>query len=356
MNCCVECFSDNEIRSIIKSHIKGKCDLCNGHEVCVSDITENEPLKECFERLLEVYAPIKSKSQDSPSDNADLLKNILANQWPIFNLKPEEIYTFLINLLPEKYKEEPSLFDSPVEIKGNSQEDYLNENSILGTSKWEDFVCEIKTTTRFHTTIINKEILEKILRHSCKKYNVGEVFYRARIWSSKGGYDKCELGAPPEDKATSGRANPEGIRCLYLADSIKTALHETRAGLHDLATVGTFELTKEIDVVDLSSIDKLSPFNFYNMDILAANLEHLNKIGNEISRPLRKHDSRLDYLPTQYICDYIKSIGFDGIRYKSTMSTGGVNVVVFDETKLSCVEAADYDIHTISYKYKVKKD
>ncbi len=352
MNCCIKCFNDYEIQSIIGTNTKGQCDLCNKNNVYVCDITTNEALKESFERLLETYTPITNIDQDFPRDKADLLKNILSNEWSIFNLKPDKIYTFLVSLLPEKYEEEPNLFDAPVGIKGSVQEDYLNQYSILGTYNWEDFVKEIKVSNRFHTTIINKEILKNVLRASCKSYKQGAEFYRARIWTSTEGFDKYSIGAPPDGRASAGRANAEGISCLYLANSIKTTLHETRAGLYDFATVGKFILNENIEVVDLSAIDKLSPFSVENIDLLAANLEHLKKIGYEISRPLRKHDSRLDYLPTQYICDYIKSIGFDGIQYKSTMCSDGINVAVFDENKLSCVETYDFDIDVINYGYK----
>lgn len=352
MYCCVKCFNDYEIRSIIGTNTRGKCDLCNQNNVYVCDVKTSGALKESFERLLETYTPITNMDQDFPRDRADLLKNILANEWAIFNLKPEKIYTFLIDLFPEKYEEEPSIFDSPVGIKGSVQEDYLTQYSILGTSNWEDFVKEIKISNRFHTTIINKEILQNVLRASCKNYSAGAEFYRARIWTNNIGFDKNNIGAPPAGRASAGRANPEGISCLYLANSIKTTLHETRAGLYDFATVGKFLLNDEIRVVDLSAIDKLSPFNVDNIDLLAANSEHLKKIGYEISRPLRKHDSRLDYLPTQYICDYVKSIGFNGIQYKSTMCTDGINIAVFDEKKFSCIETYDFDINAINYDYK----
>ena len=356
MNCCVKCFTDIEIQSIIGNKDIGNCDFCGKKDVHISDIQNNSALKESFERLLETYTPIINMEQDFPKEKTDLLKNILSHQWSIFNLKPDKIYSFLVQLLPDKYEEEPHLFDSAVGIKGSIQGDYLRQYSILGTASWDDFVKEIKTSNRFHTTVINKGIFEKVLRTACKKYNKGSEFYRARIWTDGTGFGIKQMGAPPVGMASAGRANPDGISCLYLANSIKTTLHETRAGLFDYATVAKFVLNEDITIVDLSAIDRLSPFNIENIDVIAANLEHLKKIGYEISRPLRKHDSRLDYLPTQYISDFIKSIGFDGIQYKSTMSTDGINIAVFDEKKLFCVETYDFDIDSINYGYKAKDD
>lgn len=351
MNCCIRCFKDPEIKDIVKGcNLKGNCDFCGNTDVYVCDIN-NEDLKDNFERLLDVYCPVSDIKGNFPREQADLMKNILTLRWDIFNLKANEVYLFLTALLSEKYEEEPKLFDEPVWIKGSVQEEYLNQYSILGKFQWKDFVDEIKTKNRFHTTIINKEIFRKVLEVSCKEYEVGTEFFRARIWTEGVGFSTDEMGPPPPKKATAGRANPEGISCLYLADSLDTTLHETRAGVYDFITVGTFILKEKITIVDLTSIDKISPFLIADIDLLAANLEHLRKIGDEISRPLRKHDSSLDYLPTQYICDYIKSIGYAGIKYKSTMCSNGMNFAIFDKDLLDCVDVSDYDIDSLKYHY-----
>ena len=286
---------------------------------------------------------------------ADLIKNVLCSQWSIFNLNPDEVYKFLITLLPEKYYDQPALFDEPIGISGSMDEEYMNQYSILGTYQWEDFVKEIREKNRFHTNIINKDILKTILLATCKKYSKGSVFYRARIWKDKHGFDKDNMGAPPALKASAGRANPEGISCLYLADSIDTTLHETRAGVYDCATVAKFRLLKDIEVINLAAIDKISPFQEIDCGLLAINLPHLRKIGYEISKPLRRHDSPLDYLPTQYISDYIKSAGFAGIEYKSTMCKEGLNFAFFDENLFECVNVESYDIYSLTYGYSIIK-
>lgn len=61
----------------------------------------------------------------------------------------------------------------------------------------------------------------------------------------------------------------------------------------------------------------------------AINIEHLKRIAEEISKPIRNHNT-LDYIPTQYISDYIKSKGYDGIEYVSVMSDTGKNLAIFN--------------------------
>lgn len=356
MQCCEKCFKDTVLKGIIRGrNTRGKCDFCHSEDVYVYDFDGNDKnLKENFESLLDIYTPVNEMDINYPKEKVDLLKNILCSKWDIFNLSPDGIYRFLISLLQERYNEQSKLFDNPVGISESIDEEYLKKYSILGVYQWEDFVQEIKEKNRFHTNIINKDILRSFLISTCKTYRAGTTFYRARIWNDRRGFDKRNMGAPPALKASAGRANPEGISCLYLADSVDTTLHETRAGVYDYATVATFRLLKDIEVVNLTVIDKISPFqNPDGCGTLAINLPHLRKISYEISKPLRRQDSPLDYLPTQYISDFIKSEGFAGIEYKSTMCKKGVNFAIFDEKLFECISTESYDIDSLTYGYSM---
>ena len=198
-------------------------------------------------------------------------------------------------------------------------------------------------------------MLNLFIRCVRKTYKAGKVFYRARVCQDKMGYPKSEMGAPPALLATAGRVNPVGISILYLADTVKTSLHEMRAGLFDYVMVGNFRLKKDIEVIDFANLDKISPFIANNMGIdytqHAINIEHLRLISKQIAMPLRRQDSALDYLPTQYVSDYIKSQGFDGVEYISTMCEDGFNLAVFDETLFKCTKTTIYDITSLSYFY-----
>lgn len=70
----------------------------------------------------------------------------------------------------------------------------------------------------------------------------------------------------------------------------------------------------------------------------------------------RRSDSPLDYVPTQYITDFVKSIIHDGnpeyagIEYKSVMHNGGYNLALFDPDLFECIQTEVYAIDTIDYK------
>ena len=52
------------------------------------------------------------------------------------------------------------------------------------------------------------------------------------------------------------------------------------------------------------------------------------KISVDLSKPMRRYDSELDYIPTQFICEFIKIYtGVQGIKFRSSLHTLGNNIV-----------------------------
>jgi len=361
MYCCANCFRDAEIKAIIKgNNTIGNCNFCGQKNVPVYQIGTDTTLSDLFDELLDIYTTAANLPDTFPKDSTDLIKNILHYKWNIFNIAPDCISRLIKSICHEKYSEQPELFDAPVGLWQSYDQDYLNENGIIKNYSWADFVEAIKRRNRFHTDHINKDVLNLFIYCVRKTYKVGTIFYRARICPTPSGFMDDEMGPPPPHLATAGRANPEGISILYLADTVKTTLHEIRAGVYDYVTIGSFELLRDMEVINLAEIDKISPFiasKSYGIDFTrhAINMEQLKMIGKEIAKPLRRHDSILDYLPTQYVSDYIKSKEFDGIEYISTMSPDGVNLAVFDHKIFRCTGTTVYDVKSLTYSYdKVK--
>lgn len=160
------------------------------------------------------------------------------------------------------------------------------------------------------------------------------------------------MGQPPSGKRKPGRVNPEGIGILYLTSDEKTALREVRASAFDYITIGKFKLIKDIKVVNISGLNTISPAVYLSsIESLAANIDAFSDIAKEIAKPLRRNDSSLEYLPTQFITEFIKSKGYAGVAYTSTMGTGGTNIAVFDESLFECVSVQVVEIDSIDYKY-----
>jgi hypothetical protein len=356
MYCCINCFKDAQIKAIIEGYKSiDNCDFCGEKNAYVYQIGTDTAISEPFDGLLDVYSAVASLPDTFPKDNTDLIKNILYNKWNIFNVEPDRIYRLITSICHEKYGERPELFDTPVGIAKSQDQNYLEEKAIIKNYSWADFVVSIKQKNRFHTDHMNKGVLDLFIEYVLKTYKIGDKFYRARICPSKNGFSIDEMGAPPPHLATAGRVNPEGISVLYLADTEKTALHEVRAGVHDYVTIGCFELLKDMGIINLADMDKISPFTEIDYTQHAVNKEHLRMISQEVAKPLRRQDSPLDYLPTQYISDFIKSKGYDGIKYISTMCPDGVNLAIFDESLFRCISTNVCEIKSLEYSHnKVK--
>lgn len=361
MICCENCFADYEIKAIINSLNRiGDCEVCNEIDVKIYNTESEISLIESFNGLLDIYTSYTQLPVTYPSNHLVFLKDELYNNWSIFSssLSIDNVDNIIKNICKEKYNNEPEIFEDRIGIAELFDSNYLIKNSIVGKYSWEEFVDSIKNNNRFHNNHLNTEILKIICSYVMKNYNSGDVFYRARI-SDKAGFPSNEMGAPPSIKASPGRANPEGISYLYLGDNIQTTLYEIRAGLHDYVCVGTFKLKKDINIVDLTSVNKISAFSDMNSTQHAINRIHLEKINFDIAKPLRRHDSFLDYLPTQYICDFIKNISFNGekeyqgIEYKSTMNPTGYNLAIFDENLFECSEVKVYDIESLTYVFNI---
>lgn len=355
---CEKCFYDTEVISRINmiNHL-GDCPLCHSKKVHIYDTDENSELTDMFEELLSIYTPISLLPSSYPRAETKLLKNELASNWNIFRNKSEsDIYKIITAICREKYKDNPELFDQPVGVKELYDREYLEEHSLLTTNSWEDFVESLKCKNRYHTKYINLDLLERFCTYIRKPYKKGTIFYRCRI-SSEDGIDIGEMSAPPTEKTADGRANAKGIRCLYLGNTAETTIYEVRAGAYDYITVGHFELKEDIIVVDLKRINQISPF-IDELDCLehAINKDHLNKINEEMGKVMRKSDGPLDYVPTQYISDFVKSIQHEGkneyagIEYKSVMHNEGYNLAIFDPEIFSCIQTEVYKIDTIDYR------
>ena len=345
MNCCINCFKDRELRSIITSYNNvGNCDFCGEENALVYDVccTPN-PIADGLVGIISVY-------DVSVHEDAKPLKNALYDDWDIFAGGSETILLLVKKLCLFSYPEDSDIFSHNVAITRLSNEDYLRQLAIVGGKTWQEFSEYIKYKNRFHASMFNAEVFEKYLESAEKEYSKGTTMYRARIAPAESGFSTKEMNAPPPEKRTSGRVNPEGIGVLYLSHDIKTVFHEARASTHDFVSVGSFCLKRNIRIVNLTEISEVSPFLFSeDLEQYAANRKVFQEIASEIAKPLRRSDSPLEYLPTQFITEFIKSKGYDGVEFASTLRKGGYNLAIFDETVFDCTEVKTVEVSKVGY-------
>lgn len=358
MNCCEKCFKSEEIKSIIRSYNKtGNCDFCGGNDVHLYDVKEDNRIGELFNNILSIFKLSQDLiSYGYPTSKLISIKDEFERKWNIFNgFDSTKIHNFLTVLLEDKYPDKIPLLNNQVGIIELINKDYLNENSVLKGYSWREFDYYIKHVNRFHANRINYDVLKDYLIRITTTVEE-EVFYRARI-SNELELKNRDMGAPEPKYATAGRANSEGISHLYLASDVNTVISEIKPSLNDTIYVGKFPITKKLKVVDFRLLKNLDVFQFDDPARFAINLDIFNEMSKAISKPIRSGDSKLDYLPTQFIVDYIKllneteSANYDGIIFESTLSTSGYNLMIFDPNILQCSKVDKYTIQIINYSH-----
>ncbi len=346
MNCCIGCFCDSHIRSIItKQNIIGNCDFCSSKNVAVYDVNvAPNPLADIFINLIQTY---------SVSENAEAkpLKVALRDEWDIFNAGTELIQALVKKLCESAYPENDDIFSKNVIISQLADSDFLREYGVVRGHSWDEFSNSIKYVNRFHSGMFNADAFASFLSIIAKSYSAGSLFYRARISASKEGLAVDSMGTPPKEKRGAGRINPEGVSVLYLSSDNKTVINEVRANAFDYVTIGKFQLSRDIRVVNLSGIAKTSPFLYEGeLEQFVINRKVFQEIAFEIAKPLRRSDSPLEYLPTQYIAEFIKSQNYDGVEYASTLRKGGSNLAIFDEDLFNCIGVETIEVSEIIYR------
>jgi len=135
------------------------------------------------------------------------------------------------------------------------------------------------------------------------------------------GYNAKDSGAPDADKIKNGRANPDHIRYLYVSEDKETPIYEIRPKITDNVSLAKAKLLRDAKVFDLTKSYKKANDNTPFKEIIET-------VGAKFSQPVNGNDEK--YIPTQYLAEEIKKMGFDGIRFKSSVHKSGNNIVFFD--------------------------
>ncbi len=348
MKCCVECFSSEYLRTIISTNstATGTCDFCYSKN---SKLYNPRELLLYFEGVLELYSLDSSSSSNS-------IEYKINEDFPdkIFKITETNIIReLLLQIIADDIDNLNGLFQSNVSLEVFQNPNTKNQAHDLELV-WDNFVDEIKNENRFHVrNAIEFNKLEKLLRRHVREISKGRIFYRARI-SDKKGFDNSQMWNPPNSLAKAGRANPQGISYLYLASDVETTFFETRAILLDYISVGEFRLNESIRVINLRETELFDPIQLAEQDDLKDFIVHypfISRLEKEISKPNRRTDNELDYIPTQYLSEFIKSLGFDGVEYRSSVNPIGYNLAIFTPNKFEIIKTYVNEINSVDFGY-----
>ena len=259
---------------------------------------------------------------------------------------------------------------------------FYNDASI--DKEWNEFAYEIKSKSRYFpkSTILKK--IKELSRFAKSELKKGTVLYRARLYNSsydfakevikdivpivkekfpneslpddgtfdmkklsflynmgenesiyekiaklKGGtefYGYNEDGSDaPKPSGSSGRANAINISFLYASEEAETAMMEVSPKLRQEISLAEIELTRDVTVFDFSRSPQTPTTEEQSMSI------DLMALSDCFARP--NYGDDFEYVPTQYVCEYIRELKFGGIRFQSAIKSDGTNIVLFDTEK-----------------------
>jgi hypothetical protein len=332
VQCCPECFGDRGLRNDVIPSLnpaRGTCSYCESADVA---LVHPNQLAEYFKMLISIY---------EPDPDGKSLVEWMKSDWQLFS-HPRMDNPRAKELLAE------ILDDGDIVRKPFSPSAAFRSE---GLARWEMLRDELMFRNRyFLDEALDAERLEQLLAY-LPADDMPEVWHRARILTGSAAYPIKEMGAPPKHLATHGRANPTGIPYLYLGSLPDTAVAEVRPHTGETACVAEFRVQSPLMAVDLRNPRQLvSPFllgEASSIGQMRADIPFLERLGQELTRPVLPRSAAIDYLPSQYLCEFIKKTGYDGVVFRSSVSTG-INLALFDPSKATGGAVSLYSIKRVS--------
>jgi hypothetical protein len=333
--CCPECFGDRGLQKSIFPSLgaaRGTCDFCRSVDV---DLVEPLQLTTAFQPLIGVY---------EPNPDGKLLVDWMKEDWQLFTHERMDT-AHAKELLTE------ILDDGDIVRKTFSPSTIYKSEGLI---RWETLRDELMYRNRYFLDVkLDEDRLEQLWSH-LPADDLPQKWHRARIRVGGINYPIEEMGAPPKRLATHGRANPPGIPYLYLGSQPETAIAEVRPHTGEFACVADFTITAPLRAVDLRNPRKLvSPFLLADSGAigqLRADIPFLERLGEELTRPVLPQGVSIDYLPSQYLCEFIKKCGYNGVIYRSSVSDDGINLALFDPANARGHDVSLYAVTRVTVK------
>lgn len=342
MKCCTNCFRDPFLKRFIKTNGNlGNCYYCNEEGVKTIDVQQ---IAEMFDIFHPYYEKLEHGENfihhvQDPTDVGEFLYELIQSDWEVFADDSRSLFNDIMELSNYNY------YSDQLYVK--AVESFTYESSV---EVWQSFSDEIKHGNRFFTSkgYITENLI-KIFKENTWTLYKNAVVYRGRI----GNYDISTMGAPPSKYASPGRANPKGISYLYTADKIETVIAELRPYKSALISIVEINAKQNLNLVSLN-VQKniISPLQFSGSLLEGVEtIQLLSKLVTDLSKPVAPENSEIDYLPTQFLAELIKSEGYDGFIFKSALGHGD-NIVIFNEENVERISMEYYEVNMISYNFK----
>lgn len=361
---CAECFRDYAIKEFIEQNaVDKKCSYCSNE----SDEPIAAPLEEVMEFIREGIQtewdnPVNCVGWESAEGGWTGARVI--DSYDLIHEEIEELQDTNEKVLDD------IIYSLDQEWCHRDPYSFTYEETLF--LSWTVFAYQVKHHTRyiFLRLKVEKEFpydsdsipVSKMLDRLSGEFSkleeenlltmlkVDSKIFRTRIHDNSVHLSRAtEIGTVPLEYAKySNRMSPAGIPMFYGAFDPQTAVEETvddsDIGVGKIASIGTFNVIKQMEVLDLTKLHEIPSIFDTNRGYLRSSLIFLRNFGEEISKPTNKDGAEhIEYVPTQVFCEYIRHLyrdqsgnALDGILYPSSKHRGGVCCVLFIENKHCC--------------------
>jgi len=214
-------------------------------------------------------------------------------------------------------------------VKSRKLAEFINEIQFINRNPKDNSVLDLlEDISTNPERIITKDMplyRSRIIQDE-KKINKEPCFY---------GYGPIESFVPPKKISRDMRANYRYIPYLYCTDHAYLSVIEIKPRYGAHVSIATIMPREEIRLLDFAM--RIQP---KKMTDVKRNL--FSDLSELFSKPVTVDDDILDYIPTQYIAEYVKNLGYDGIAFKSSSNIESqlskeANIVVFKYEKCAPV-------------------
>lgn len=324
--CCIHCFTDSVLIEAASKGAVGNCSHCGAVRV---PTISSDTLFSAVELIL--------YSLEESADGEELVE-LLQKQFGILSLT---VVRDARRLAQEMFGEEIA-----------SVKYIFRFDVSLYSSQWAGFKEELKHRNRFfpRSSLISQvlnpnadnssfEVFLALLEQLKSPLESGEQLFRARI--SEAPLTAAQMGTPPPMIVSGGRANPVGIPYLYLAENEETCVAEVRPNNASVIYVSRFVALNDLNLLSLTNPrcdSSVLKFEEQQLQDVLCFLDLLERFSFELSKPILPDKSHIEYIPTQYLCEFVKSVAnYDGIVFNSSFGQGK-NYVIFDSGSFAASE------------------
>jgi hypothetical protein len=362
---CEHCLADNELKYEIqqRGRLVERCPIC--HHQGGRAISATDPkIKRIFRALIRLNF---SEWDYNTHLGGDELEKVVLRSPAIFSLRPDAAL--------EAFE------DAYLEMESKEWYPATDEEITLGGGYWDGCVLDGVRDRRnprveqvvgaalehnwFETEAAARELVERFRADLTAMVPAGSEFFRGRIGvksrlSAKHAlladgrtfrylpFSGKDIDRPPLKLATEGRFNRARVSLLYLASDVKTAVAELRPHPGHLVSTAMFRLRRDLKVANFAKQDIR---NFLS-DPRLEDLRSILSIADVLNVPVQP-EHRVLYAATQLFADVLRSAGFEGLTFNSTVGKGS-NLTSFAGDAFELVAGSERVQDVVALEYRIE--